>query len=145
MTLRQDLTIQQNASWSFTYTHRDASGSPVDLTGYSAAMSIKRALGQTVVARAYLSSGADADGGTITLGGAAGTITMAMTPAQTLKLVMDFDLWAVIDRRDVDPRGDDVLVRPQVALVYDLLLTAPDGSVSRPIEGAAIVRRSATP
>ncbi|MEO9230377.1 MAG: hypothetical protein ABI216_15735 [Devosia sp.] len=141
MTLRADLYIQQNASWSHVHTHNDAAGSPIDLTGYTAAMSIKRAPGQTVVARAYLSSGGDADGGTIVMGGAAGTITMSMTPAQTLKLLWDFDLWAVIESRDPDA----ALVKPQNTLVYDCSITNTNGVTTRVLEGRAIVRRSVTP
>lgn len=140
MTLRRDLFINQNASWSDVYTHKDAAGA-IDLTGYTAAMSIKRAPGQTVVARAYLSSGADADGGTIVLGGTAGTVTMSMTPAQTLKLLWDFDLWAVIETHN--ERG--VLVSPQSTLIYDLTITSPAGIATRAIEGRVIIRRSATP
>lgn len=139
MPIRQDLIVEQNASFSYVYTHKDAAGSPVDLTGYSAAMSIKRQPGQTTVARAYLSTGADADGGTITLGGAAGTVTLAMTAADTLKLLWDFDLWAVIEK------GGDVTVEPQACLVYDLNLTDADGAVTRALEGKVIVRRSVTP
>jgi hypothetical protein len=139
MTIRQDLRIQQNADWSYVYTHRDSNGTAIDLTGYSAAMSIKRVPGQTTVARAYLSSGADANGGTITLGGIAGTVTLSMTAAQTLKLLYDFDLWALIDGEQY------ATVEPQCELVYDLNLTSGVGSASRVMEGNVIVRRSVTP
>jgi len=138
VTTRQDLIVQQNADWSFVYTHK-AAGTPVDLTGYSAAMSIKRVPGQTTIARAYLSTGADANGGTITLGGADGTVTLAMTAAQTLKLLSDFDLWAVIER------GGAAVIEPEAHLLYDLNLTAPGGAVTRALEGRVIVRRSVTP
>lgn len=140
MTLRQDLYVQQNADWSFTYTHQP-NGSPVDLTGYSAAMSIKKVPGQITVPRAYLSTGSDANGGTITLGGSAGTIQLSMTAAQTLKLVWEFDLWALLQSHDVW----DVVVKPRVHLLYDVNLTNASGATSRVLEGKLIVSRSVTP
>ena len=138
MTIRQDLIIQQHADWSYTYTHRSA-GSVVDLTGYSAAMSIKKVPGQTAAARSYLSSEADANGGTITLGGPAGTVQLAMTATQTVKLLHDFDLWAMLQA------GGNALIKPEVHLLYDLNLTAPSGAVVRALEGRVIARRSVTP
>lgn len=140
MSLRQDIVIEQNAGWTFTYTHKDASGAPVDLTGWSAAMSIKREFGQTTIPRAYLSSGSDAVGGSIALGGAAGTVTLAMTADQTMRLLRDFDLWALIETGH-----PDVIVKPRVHLLYDLVLTDAVGNATRAIEGRAIVRRSVTP
>jgi hypothetical protein len=138
VTLRQDLIIEQNADWTFTYVHKSG-GSVVDLTGYSAAMSIKRVPGQTTIARAYLSTGADADGGTITLGGDQGTVELAMTAAQTMKLLVDFDLWAVIEN------GHAATIKPEAHLLYDLNLASPAGAVTRALEGRVIVRRSVTP
>lgn len=140
MTLRQDLYVQQNADWSFTYTHKPG-GSPLDLTGYSAAMSIKKVPGQITVPRAYLSSGADADGGTITLGGTAGTVVLAMTAAQTLKLVWEFDLWALLQSQSIW----DVFVKPRVHLLYDVNIKSPAGVTTRILEGKLVVSRSVTP
>jgi hypothetical protein len=140
MTLRQDLIIPQYADWSFTYVHKDGTGAVVDLTGYSAAMSIKRQPGQTAVPRSYLSSGADANGGTITLGTSDGTVTLAMTAQQTKQLLWDFDLWALIETGRAD-----AVIKPESHLVYDLALTHADGKVTRAIEGRVIVRRSVTP
>ena len=139
MTLRQDIIIQQYASWQFVYTHRDTSGNPVDLTGWSAAASIKIQIGQTAVPRAYLSSGPDANGGIITLGGAAGTVTMSMTPSQTKLLVWDFDLWAMLET------GIRAIIRREVPLYWDLLLTDTNGNAYRALEGRALIRRSVTP
>lgn len=141
MTIRQDLIIEQNADWTFSYVHKDSDGSAIDLTGYSAAMSIKKVPGQVTVARAYLSTGSDADGGTITLSGADGTVTLSMTAAQTLKLVWEFDLWALLQSHDMD----DVFVQPQVNLLYDINLTDAGGKTARVLEGKVIVRRSVTP
>ena len=140
MPLRQDLYVEQNADFAFRYTHMSG-GSAVDLTGYSAAMSIKKVPGQITVPRAYLSTGSDASGGTITLGGAAGTIDLAMTAAQTLRLVWEFDLWALMQ----DHSLYDVAVSPQVDLMYDINLTDTAGKTSRVLEGKVIVRRSVTP
>jgi len=139
MTIRHDLTVQENVDFSWTYTHKDSSGTAIDLTGYSAAMSIKRVPGQTNSPRAYLSSGSDADGGTLTLGGVAGTILIEMTAAQTYKLTSDVDFWAL------SPKWASKGIPKEVHLLYDLLLTDGSGVVTKPLEGALIVERSVTP
>ena len=84
MTIRQDLKINQGETWSWVYTHIDSTGSAIDLTGYTARMSVKTNF--TGSTEAYLSTGADADGGIISLGGVVGTVTLSMTAAQTTAL-----------------------------------------------------------
>lgn len=138
MTIRQDLRIYQGETWSHTYVHRSA-GSPVDLTGYSAAMSVKRVPGQTTMAQAYLSTGADADGGTITLGGANGEVVLSMTADETKALLTDVDIRALI------PPEKRRRIHHEERFIYDLLLTDASGAVTRALEGQFIVRRSVTP
>jgi hypothetical protein len=133
MTTRHDLRVRQGETWSWTYT-KTADGSPVDLSAYSARMAVKARIGGS--AEAYLSTGADADGGSITLGGAQGTVTLAMTAAQTaaltedtsLALLMDPTFWA---ERDVE-------------FFYDLELVDGSGNVTRELEGRLIVHRQIT-
>lgn len=136
MTIRQNLDVNQGETWSWTYTHRDAAGSVVDLTGYSARMSVKSDLwaGNTL----YMSSGADALGGDIDLGGVLGTITLSMTAAQTdamdntnyflVKYMSDYDI----------PFGGTV------EFVYDLEIVSPAGVVTRVLQGFFTLYRSVT-
>lgn len=130
MTTRQDLHIRQGADWSFTHTVRDSGGSPVDLTNYTARASIKRSLSDS--ASAYLSTGADADGGTITLGGVAGTVTLSMTNAETDLLVDNVSF----ERPET--------IEPVTQFIYDLELVDASGNVTRELEGRVIYYRGVT-
>ncbi len=135
MTLRHDLTIRQGETWSFAWQKLDASGSPVTLTGYAAKASLKRDIGAD--ADALLSTSSDASGGLISISGS--TVTLSMTATQTqalgeLNSVEDL-LWGA---QGCDP--GDVL-----EMIYDLVLTAPGGTVTRELEGRAFINRGVTP
>jgi hypothetical protein len=132
MTTRQDLIVRQGETWSFTWTKLSA-GAAVNLTGYSARMSVKPRLGGA--ADAYLSDGSDADGGTITLGGALGTVVLAMTAAQTAALA-----------QAVTGYVEDVcaVCGPKVVFMYDLETVSGAGVVTRELEGRFIVWRGVT-
>jgi hypothetical protein len=73
-----DLTAYQNATWTETLRlHQgDASSAVVNLTGYTATMTVKAAAGDTTPLLTLTSSSG------ITLGGTAGTITIKRSPAQ---------------------------------------------------------------
>lgn len=134
MTLRQDILIRQGETWSHVYTHRDSAGDAVDLTGYSARMSIKESYeGAT---EAYLSSGADADGGSIALGGAAGTVTLSMTAAQTSAL-LNLLFYTVLE-------GPARRAARNVDFLYDVEIVSGAGAVTRVIEGRLRVQREVT-
>ena len=133
MTIRQNLTIRQGETWSYVYTHL-AAGSPVDLTGYTARMSIRESFEGTN--EAYLSTGADANGGTITLGGVAGTVTLAMTAAQSAALAGDLSSILFVEPRKRAERDVDFL--------YDLELVSGAGVVTRALEGCLRVQREVT-
>ena len=77
---RYDFTIEQGVTYSKTIYYYDADGDLVDLTSYSARMKARRDKSDTT---AVIDS---TDNLTITLGGAAGTITLSMTAAQTAAL-----------------------------------------------------------
>jgi len=134
MTIQQDLTIKQGETWSWTYTH--GGSSPVNLTGYSARMSIKTGYG--VDSEAYLSSGDDANGGTITLGGALGTVTLSMTAEETTALLDDLSFYAFVNSEKREP------VQPSVCWIYDLELVSPAGVVTRALEGKVHIYRNVT-
>ena len=80
MANRYDLTIQQGATFSIVATWKDSAGTPVNLTGYTAAMTLRDSYtaAGTVL---YLSSGTG-----ITLGGTAGTITILAAATATAAL-----------------------------------------------------------
>lgn len=130
MALRHDLDIRQGETWSWSWA-KTSGGSAVDLTGYSARMSIKA--GYEGATEAYLSSGSDADGGTITLGGAAGTIALAMTAAQTSELAGDLSYYLFV-------RPDQQAER-YIEMIYDLETVSPAGVVTRELEGRVTIQR----
>lgn len=136
MTTRQDLTIRQGETFSFSYTKRDSAGSAVDLTGYTARMAIRDRIGG--VLEAYLSTGADANGGTITLGGAAGTVVISMTAAQTAAIATSLEAVSVLIAIE-EPR----LLSRTVEFLYDLELVN-GATVIRELEGRAIIHRQVT-
>jgi hypothetical protein len=133
MTARQDLTIRQGETWSFIYT-KLSSGSAVNLTDYTARMSVKDTYNG--ISQVYLSTGSDANGGTITLGGALGTVTLSMTAAQSSAMAgwLNFPL-AILDGVDFD------ITKPSIRYLYDLELISGAGVVTRELEGRLIVYR----
>lgn len=134
MTKRQNLTIRQGETWSYIYTWLDSAGSAIDLTGYTARMSIKADFDSSN--EAYLSTGSDADGGTIALGGALGTVTMSMTATQSAALAGGLNTFlATADYEQIGMR---------VKFKYDCELVSSGGAVTRILEGAVVVQREIT-
>lgn len=132
--MKQNLDVRQGETFSFVYTHK-VNGSPVNLTGYTARMSVKLNLLST--ASAFFSDGSDADGGTITLGGALGTITLAMTADQTTAL----------DQTDAFINaflGSGQKLERELDFIYDLEIESPAGVVTRVIEGILTFHRGVT-
>jgi hypothetical protein len=129
MTLRQDLTIRQGATWSHTHIHK-VSGSPVDLTGYSARMRIAK--WYDGFGEAYLSTGSDARGGTISLD-ASGNIALSMTPAETASLAGNLSELILIEPLPATKR--------YVEFVYDLEIESPGGVITRVLVGRVMVER----
>jgi hypothetical protein len=74
-----NIYIEQGATYDQTFTWR-VSGSPVNLTGYSARMQFRSASSSPSVVFDVLTDG------TFTLGGAAGTIRVQITAAKTALL-----------------------------------------------------------
>jgi hypothetical protein len=77
---RYDLTIQQGATFSIVATWAGSNGSAVNLTGYTAAMTLRDSYAATGTVL-YLASGSG-----ITLGGTAGTITITAAATATAAL-----------------------------------------------------------
>ena len=83
---RFDLIIEQGATYSQTFTYETAAGLPINLTAYTAAMQIRETAESDVV---LATSGGSTPSITLTLGGALGTIVVAMTAAKTALLSFD--------------------------------------------------------
>lgn len=110
-----DLTINQWASFSKVFSWQDSDSNPIDLTGYSARMHVRET--KDAVSTIVELTSADSK---ITLGGALGTITLALTPAQTQALT------------------------PVKGAYYDLLLEDGSGVVTRFAEGRVEISEGVT-
>lgn len=112
---RYNLKIIQGATLDKTFTWKDSAGSPISLTGYTAKLQIRSKHGDANV----LLELTQADG--ITLGGAAGTVRIQRSAAQTTVLGNSFK-----------------------RAVYDLELTSGAAVVKRFLEGDVIVSPEVT-
>lgn len=110
-----NIVVEQGATFRKELTWKDNSGNPIDLTGYTAKMQIRKKHGAADPAAATLS---DADG-SITLGGASGTIILNMTSTITAALTL-------------------------ASGFYDLELTSGGGFVTRLLEGTYVLRPEIT-
>lgn len=81
---RFDLTLEEGADYALTLTYYDSSGALVDLTGATAKLQIKDEIGSSALVSLTQASG-------ITLGGTAGTISIAITVAQVAALGANFE------------------------------------------------------
>ena len=108
-----DITIEQGATFSQLVTYKE-SGVAVNLTGYTARMQVRSTLesATTVVELTTANS-------RITLGGAAGTISLTISATDTAALTAG--------------RG-----------VYDLELVSGSGIVTRLLQGVATISRNVT-
>lgn len=71
-----NINIEQGAKFTRLYVYLDSNGSPVDLTGYTAALKIKRFFGGTAITSLTHSSG-------LTLGTINGTILVTLNATVT--------------------------------------------------------------
>lgn len=109
-----DITITDNADWSMVVTYETAGGAPIDLTGYTAIMTL-RTHPAASVAMLQLSSAA----GEISINAALGMMTVSVTSAQAATLTQG--------------RG-----------VYDLMITNLGGSVTRIVGGTVTIESGVT-
>lgn len=75
-----NLVIDQGATWNITFTYKNASGNPINLTGYTAALQLRTSYDASSAALS-LSSGSG-----IVLGGTDGTIAVTASATQTGQL-----------------------------------------------------------
>jgi hypothetical protein len=105
--------VDQGATFRRTLTYLDANQTPIDLTGYTAKLQVRRAAEDPDPALVTLTSGAG-----LTLG-VDGTILIEFAPVQT----------AALDDGDA---------------VFDMLLSAPDGTKTRLVSGRILVSPAVT-
>jgi selenophosphate synthetase-related protein len=79
-----DITIEQGATFTMSLTWKDSTGSPVNLTGYTARMQVRENYEAESTLVSLTSSGGD-----ITLGGALGTIAVTIAASATQLLQLD--------------------------------------------------------
>jgi hypothetical protein len=72
-----NLIIDQGATWNITFTYKNSDGSPINLTGYTAALQLRTSYDAASAALSLTS------GSGIVLGGTAGTIAVTATATQT--------------------------------------------------------------
>lgn len=109
------ITVEQGATWTLELTYTHADGTPVDLTGYTARMQLRRTYDSTPVAELTTSNGG------ILLGSTNGTVSLHMSAAVTA---------AIPTATSCDG---------QVEYLYDLELESPGGVVTRLMQGVATV------
>lgn len=109
-----NITIEQGATLRLSFIWKDSEEEPIDLTGYSARMQVRRSYSSTEKLLDL-----STESGEITLGGAAGTITVEGDAAAT------------------------ELLKTKCG-VYDLELTSQDGVVTRLIQGEVTVAPEVT-
>lgn len=108
---KYNITIEQGATYTKTFTWKDSDGNAVDLTGYSGRMHIRENYKTEDVlldVEPYM-----------TLGGAAGTISITISDDITSALTFD-------------------------SAVYDLELEDSDGVVTRLLEGSVTLSKEVT-
>ena len=76
-----NLTVEQGATFSRVITWRDANEAAINLTGYTARMQARRSIG---AGSTFINL--TTENGGITLGGAAGTITLTISATDTAAL-----------------------------------------------------------
>lgn len=145
--LRHDLQCEQGATYSFVYTYRNSAGAAVDLTGFTARMTIRRG---------YLGSvemDLTTTNGRIALGGSAGTVTLSLTAAETagflsdLQSARDARIWSATNQSSMaeayfGQRGP--LMPKQTVFVYDLELVSASGVVTRILQGRFLLSPEST-
>lgn len=109
-----NILIDQGATYTLALSYKDSAGTAINLTGYTAAMQLRKTVSS---ATASLSLSSPSAGIVIT--GATGLINITISSAQTTGLLPDL-------------------------YVYDLEITSGAGVVTRLIEGSAVVSAEVT-
>lgn len=110
-----DIPIEQGATFTLDLSVTDDAGDPIDLTGYTARMSVKRDARETAALLELTTANVR-----IVITAASGLVTLILTAAETAAITT----WT---------RG-----------VYDLELISAGGTVTRLCEGAVIILAEVT-
>lgn len=109
---RHDITIEQGATFQLSLIWKDSDAVPIDITGYTARMQVRRRHTSDTTMLEFTSAAGD-----ITLGGAAGTIVVSADAPLTGETARS----AVYDIELVSPAGvitrlleGDVTITPEV-------------------------------
>ena len=106
--------IDQGANWFVTFVYKDAAGTPINITGYTAALQIRDTYADSTTDLSLTSPS-----GGITITGATGTIAVTATAVQTAAIAA----------------GN---------YVYDLEITSTGGIVTRLVQGKISVSPQVT-
>ncbi len=95
---KYDIVIEQGATFIKELTWKNGAGTPVDLTGRTARMQLRRTVDSAEVVHTMTT-----ENGGITLGGAAGTVTMSIPATTTATFTHDgvYDL-EIVNGSSVD-------------------------------------------
>lgn len=111
---KYDITIEQGATFSLVLTWKDSQGNPIDLTGYTAKMDVRRSYSSSDTLLSLTTSN-----GGVSLGGISGQVIMHASATIT---------------ESISP----------TSAIYDLELESPTGFVTRLIEGRATISPEVT-
>ena len=114
MSAHIDLEIEQGATFTADLSAADAAGDPIDLTGYTARMSIKRDARESTTLLELTTAN-----GRILITAATGLVQLVLTPTETAAIT-----WT--------------------RAVYDLELVSAGGDVARLADGAVSVAANVT-
>jgi hypothetical protein len=115
MAVTYNTTIDQGADWYINFTYEQPSGTPVNITGYTAALQIRT----SPLAKTTVLNLTSAVGGGITITGASGLLACRATAAQT-----------------------NAITNGKYA--YDIEITSPAGVVTRICQGTIEVSPQVT-
>lgn len=118
---------EQGSTFSQTLTWKDATATPINISGYTARMHIKEKYSDATPIATL-----NTENGGLTLGGAAGTIAIFLSDTDT----------AAIPSKDGSAAGT---IPPSKEYLYDLeLIETSSGRVTRLVEGKFVVAAEAT-
>lgn len=112
--VKKNITIEQGATFKLVLTWKDSKSRPINLTGYSARLQVRAALGDAAVL-----IDASTANGKIVLGTTNGLITVTLTDEETQALTFQSG-------------------------VYDLKVTPPDGASVRLMQGSVTLSLGVT-
>jgi hypothetical protein len=135
---QSNLLIEIGANLNLVVNLQDSTGANVDLTGYSAKFQVRGHIGDASPVLSLDSAGL----GGITMGGTAGTITLAATAAQTKAIsIAALDPSLVPTFVAFDGAGNQV-VKTGYKAPYSLEITDSNwtsGNITRVLEGYAVI------